>query len=92
MSKARALDLIFEGLEPSLQKYYESNIGGTQVLFGGNPQDRNKDHQIVYGSTSHRVGKDKLVSGHLHVKRKWRGKYYFYKITVQEIKEENERK
>ncbi len=91
MSEARAIDLIYEGLEPSLQKYYKSNIvDGRKILGGGNLQDRNRDHQVVYGSCSTRVGEDKLVNGYLHVKRKWRGKYYFYKVTVQEIKEEDE--
>jgi|TARA_R110002124_G_scaffold94694_1_gene238822 hypothetical protein len=86
MSKARAVDLIIEGVEQSLQTYYRHVEDGRKVLGGGNIQDRNKDHQIVYGSTSNRVGEDKLVHGHLYFKRKWRGKYHYYKVNVKEIK------
>jgi hypothetical protein len=105
----RLTDLLFSGVENALQTHH---LVATTDAY--RPEEKDEDHQRVYGATETRIGTDYqldwkhykeceggafnnwneferyLIKGVCHLKRKWKGKYYFYKVTVQEMKEEKE--
>lgn len=68
----RTLDLKYSGIENAINAYQEN---------------KDVDHMYVYGPTSHNYDEGKLHCT-LVMKRKYRGKPYTYRITLDEITEE----
>ena len=68
----RTLDLKYSGIENAINAYQEN---------------KDVDHMYVYGPTSHNYNEGKLHCT-LVMKRKYRGKPYTYRITLDEITEE----
>ena len=65
----RTLDLKYSGIENAINAYQEN---------------KDRDHMYVFGPTSHNYDKGKLHCT-LVMNRKYRGKPYTYKITLDVI-------